>query len=211
MTLITLFHLNQLINDHRVIPVVKKEDAPVRQQDEANFQLVMKQMFLGLPVTPLLKTHPQINQWTQQVQKLAPELFQPKIKLLINVPVIASLNKHAFIQVHANIGFKCSIPRLYEWAVRHPELSWQDRVKLWAVCEQYSVSPNQVQLTVLALHSSEPGQRMKMRWSQVQHEQTQQRLSQLISQSFKETPVLPKVDRSITPMLDLESIPEVTI
>jgi len=52
---------------------------------------------------------------------------------------------------------------------------------------------------------------VKVDWSQVQHEQTQQWLSQITSQYLEETPVLPEVAESGVPMLDLESIPEVVL
>lgn len=209
MTLITLPQLNQIIADRRLLPVLKGDSAT--KQDQANFQLVMKQIFLGLPVEPLLKAYPHMGRWMHQIKKLAPELFQPKKKLLIDTQVVAPLAENAFIQVHANIGFRRGIPRLYEWAVRRPNLNWQDRVKLWAACEQYSISPQLVQLVVLALHPSKPVRRVKISWSQDRHEQTQQWLSQVISQSHEETPARSQIEQSVVPMLDLESIPEVTI
>lgn len=209
MALITLPQLNQIIADRRLLPVVKSDRAT--KQDEANFQLVMKQMFLGLPVEPLLKTHPHMGRWMRQIKKLAPELFQPNKKLLIDTQVVAPLVENAFIQVHTNIGFRRGIPRLYEWAVRRPKLNWQDKVKLWAACEQYSISPQLVQFIVLALHPSKPARRVKVGWSQDRHEQTQLWLSQIVNQSNEETLARPQVEQSVSPMLDLESIPEVTI
>jgi hypothetical protein len=210
MTLITLPQLNQIIAERRLLPIVKG-DLATTKQDEANFQLVMKQMFLGLPIKPLLKTHPHMGRWMRQIKKLAPELFQPKKKLLIDTQVVAPLAENAFIQVHTNIGFRRGIPRLYEWAVRRPKLNWQDRIKLWAACEQYSISPQQVQLIVLALHPSKPACRVKIGWSQMQHEQTRQWLSQVISHSHEETPARSQVEQSVLPLLDLESIPEIML
>ena len=209
MSLITIPQLNQIIAKNRLLPVVKDDNAT--KQDEANFQLVMKQMFLGLPVEPLLMVHPHMGRWMRQMKKLAPELFQPKMKLLIDTQIVAPLAENAFIQVHTNLGFRRGIPRLYEWAVRRPKLIWQDRIKLWAACEQYSVSPQLVQLIILALHPSKPVCRVKIGWNQEQHAQTQLWLSQIVNQSLEETPVRPQVEQSITPMLDLETIPEVTI
>ena len=43
--------------------------------DPANFQLLMKQLFLGLPVQPLLNAHPLIARWVAEVQELVPELL----------------------------------------------------------------------------------------------------------------------------------------
>lgn len=133
-----------------------------------NFHLVMRQQFLELPVKPLLNNHPQIAQWVSQVQEIAPELFPVRKKLLVDNPVIAPLvinGDNHFIQVLTNIAFKQSIPRLYEWAVRRTMLSWQDRVKLWTTAMQYSVSPDQLQLVILALHPVRKAQRINIRSS----------------------------------------------
>jgi hypothetical protein len=174
----------------------------------------MRQLFLGLPVEPLFNAYPQIAQWVAQVEELAPEIFQSRKKLLVDNPVIAPLtinNENHFIQVLTNIAFKQGIPRLYEWAVRHPDLSWQDRVKLWTTARQYSVEPNQIQLVVLALHPVKPAQRLDVRWNKKDHRQTEKWLIKLLSQSQEDKSQSNLVIPELSSKIDLEDIAEVKI
>ncbi|WP_071192258.1 hypothetical protein [Trichormus sp. NMC-1] len=179
-----------------------------------NFQLVMKQLFLQLPVEPLLNAHPQIDQWVAQVQEIAPEIFQSRKKLLVDNPVIAPLminNDNYFIQVTTNIAFKQGIPRIYEWAVRHPQLSWQDRVKLWTTTIQYSVIPNQIQLVILALDPVKPPQRLNIRWHKKYHRQTEKWLIKLLNQPQENNLTSNQINQEISAMVNLDNISEVNI
>ena len=180
-----------------------------------NFHLLMKQLFLQLPVEPLLNAHPQIAQWVAQVQELAPEIFQSRKKLLVDNSVIAPLtvnNDNYFVQVTTNIAFKQGIPRLYEWAVRHPQFSWQDRVKLWTTTIQYSVIPNQMQLVILALDPVKPAQRLNIRWNKKYHRQTEKWLIKLLNQPQENDAQSNQINQEITSsIINLADISEVSI
>jgi hypothetical protein len=179
-----------------------------------NFHLLMKQLFLQLPVEPLLNAHPQIAQWVAQVQELAPEIFQSRKKLLVDNAVIAPLtvnNDNYFVQVTTNIAFKQGIPRIYEWAVRHPQLSWQDRVKLWTTTIQYSVIPNQMQPVILALDPVKPPQRLNIRWNKKYHRQTEKWLIKLLNQPQENDKQTRKMDNQLPSFININTIPEVEI
>lgn len=60
MRQLTISDLGVLVNS--------KTLASSTNYDQKNLQLVIKQIFLGLPVKPLLDAHPQINQWVDQVR-----------------------------------------------------------------------------------------------------------------------------------------------
>jgi hypothetical protein len=180
--------------------------------DPANFQLLMKQLFLGLPVQPLLDTHPLIARWVGEVQELVPELFQGRKRLWIDVPMLAPLRTEdtpIFIQAHVNYGLRQEIPRLYEWGMRPAKIIWQDAVKLWVVAMYYAIPPEKLSLIVLALHPSRSTQKLRLQWNQEQQEQTQQWLVQLLTQ-----PATPpgrdvhKGDKTSL-LLNLDAIPEV--
>ncbi len=179
------------------------------------FQLVMKQLFLQLPIQPLLNANHQIAQLVNQVQELAPELFHPRKKLLVDKPVIGLLtvnNESYFIQSITNIAFKQGIPRIYEWAVRYPKLSWQDRVKLWTTTVQYSVNPNQIQLVIVAVDPIKPAQRLDINWTQKLHQQTERWLIKLLSQTQDNNLISNQVNKEIiSSMINLNDIPEVRI
>lgn len=180
-----------------------------------NFQLVMKQLFLQLPIQPLLNANPQIAQLVAQVQELAPELFHHRRKLLVDHPVIAPLtvnDENHFIQSITNIAFKRGIPIIYEWAVRYPKLSWQDRVKLWTTTVQYSVNPNQIQLVIVAVDPIKPAQRLDINWNQKLHYQTEKWLIKLLSQTQDNNLISNQANQKITSsMMNLNDIPEVRI
>ncbi|WP_242046827.1 MULTISPECIES: hypothetical protein [Calothrix] len=218
MPVINLADIQQITKTQQQVLFPSQKYHPNRSAFDSivadNLSLVMRQILLGLPVEPLLNAYPQIAQWVSQIQELAPEIFKYRKKLLVDNPVIAPLaindDKH-FIQVLTNIAFKQGIPRLYEWAVRNPGLSWQDQVKLWATTIQYSVSPNQMQLVILALHPVKPAQRLDVSWNTKNHRQTEKWLIKLLTQSQENNLPFNIVNSELTSMVDLEDISEVSI
>jgi hypothetical protein len=182
--------------------------------DPANFQLLMRQLFLELPVQPLLNNYPLITRWVAEIQELVPELFQGRKKLWIDVPMIAPLttgNTPIFIQVQVNYGLRRGVPRLYEWAIRSAKPTWQDAVKLWAMVVHYTIPPEKLSLIVLALHPSLPTQKLRLQWDQMQQDQTQQWLIQLLTQptALPEPEIHRNTDNSL--LLNLDAIPEVPL
>ncbi|BAY35529.1 hypothetical protein NIES37_70260 (plasmid) [Tolypothrix tenuis PCC 7101] len=218
MPVINLADIQQITKTQQQVLFPSQKFHPNRSAFDSivadNLSLVMKQLFLGLTVEPLLNAYPQIAQWVSQIQELAPEIFQSQKKLLVDSPVIAPLainEDNYFIQVLTNIAFKQGIPRLYEWAVRNPDLSWQDRVKLWTTARQYSVTPNQIQLVVLALHPVKPAQRLDVDWNTKNHRQTEKWLIKLLTQSPDNKSQSNIVIPELSSMVNLEAIPEVKI
>jgi hypothetical protein len=216
MPVINLADIQQITKTQQQVLFPSQKSHPNRSAFDPivadNLSLVMKQIFLGLTVKPLLNTYPKIAQWVYQIQELAPEIFKSRKKLLVDNTVIAPLainDDKQFIQVLTNIAFKQGIPRLYEWAVRHPYLSWQDRVKLWTTARQYSVIPNQIQLVILALHPVKPAQRLDVRWNTKNHRQTEKWLIKLLTQSQENNLPFNIINSELTSMVDLEDISEV--
>jgi hypothetical protein len=154
--------------------------------DQKNLQLVIKQIFLGLPVKPLLDAHPQINQWVDQMRSLVPEIFTlKKDKLLIDAHFSTALqldNDNAVIEISTNVAFEKKSVRLIEWAIRQPRLNWYDKVKLWVTSEYLMVTPEQLQLTILALHPKQVAKKHEIYWNQQQHEETQQWLVSVLTE-----------------------------
>jgi hypothetical protein len=182
--------------------------------DPTNFQLLMKQLFLGLPVQPLLNAHPLMARWVAEVQELVPELFQGRKKLSVDLPMVAPLRTEdtpIFIQIQVNYGLRRGMPRLYEWAIRSTKPTWQDAVKLWAMAVHYAIPPEKLSLIVLALHPSLPAQKLRLQWDQTQQDQTQQWLMQILTQPIK-LPV-PEIHTitDYSSLLNLDGIPEVPL
>jgi hypothetical protein len=120
------------------------------------------------------------------------------------------------IQVRANIGLVKETTKLFEWAIRHPVLTWQDRVKLWVAAEFFEIEPHKLQLIVLALHPTKSAQKVQFAWDSKQHRQVKNWLLTAIEKETKQTVV--KVNgyhktqpEEVETAINLDEINEVSI
>ncbi|MDF5732601.1 MAG: hypothetical protein PUP92_32555 [Rhizonema sp. PD38] len=212
MRQLTILDLGVLLNSKTLTSSTNHE--------QKNLQLVIKQIFLELPVKPLLDAHPQINQWVDQVRSLIPEIFTlKKDKLLIDAHFSAALqlnDNKAVIDISTNAAFGKKSVRLIEWAVRQPRLNWYDKVKLWVTSEYLMIPPEQLQLTILALHPKQAAKKYEIYWNQKQHEKTKKWLvsvltEQPIHQERKLSTVFGAPTISSQVLVPLEEIEEVEI
>ena len=141
MYLLTLSNLNQTVQPNQL-----QKPSLVPNYLQQHLQLLVKQILMGLPVEPILNNYPQLQQWVNELKELSPTLFLPQRKLFVDITLQAKLHlrkqgetvKHPspsfkVIQVPANVGFVKERPKLFEWAIRHPVMTWEDRVKLWVL------------------------------------------------------------------------------
>jgi len=230
MYLLTLSDINQTIHASQL-----QEPPLVPSYFQEHLQLLIKQMLMGLPVQPILDSHPQYQQWVFQLKELSPTLFLPQRKLFVDIPLQAKLDltkrrvteensspspspspSFKVIQVRANIGLVKETTKLFEWAIRHPVLTWQDRVKLWVAAEFFEIEPHNLQLIVLALHPTRPAQKVQFAWDRKQHRQVKNWLLTAIEQETKQTVI--KVNgyhqaqpEEVETAINLDEINEVSI
>ncbi|MEG4942388.1 hypothetical protein [Microcoleus sp. F4-D5] len=208
MQLITLTDLSFLAHPTQLAVPIELE------QEE--FQLIMKQTFLKLPTEPLLLANPKVDRWIMEVSLLFPEVFEwEPPKFLVDTQFSAKLNKDVCVQINANAAFlEHQSVHLIEWAIRHPALNWCDRVKLWTAAESLSLPPENIKLTVLALHPTHPGTRHLISWDSRQHAEAKNWLASLLARQAR-SPVAAR--RTSPPALasltdfDIEEIPELEI
>jgi hypothetical protein len=199
MYLLTLSDLNQTIHNSQL-----QESPLVPSYLQERLQLLVKQNLMGLPVEPILNSHPQFQQWVFQLKELSPSLFLPQRKLFVDIPLQTKLDRtkrgvteensspsppFKVIQVRTNVGLVKGTPRLFEWAIRHPVLTWQDRVKLWVATEFFEIEPHKLQLIVLALHPTKPAKKVQFAWDSKQHRKTQNWLLTTIERETEQTVV----------------------
>jgi hypothetical protein len=84
-------------------------------------------------------------------------------------------------------------------------------VKLWTTARQYSVTPNQIQLVVLALHPIKPAQRLDVRWNKKDQMQTEKWLIKLLIQSPENNSPSNVANNELSSMVNLDDISEVSI
>ncbi|MEG3836398.1 hypothetical protein [Microcoleus sp. Z1_C3] len=224
MYLLTLSNLNQTVQPNQL-----QKPSLVPNYLQQHLQLLVKQILMGLPVEPILNNYPQLQQWVNELKELSPTLFLPQRKLFVDITLQAKLHlrkqgetvKHPspsfkVIQVPANVGFVKERPKLFEWAIRHPVMTWEDRVKLWVAAQFFKIEPEKLQLIVLALHPTQPAQKVKFVWDTKQHRQTRNWLqtqihSQTISEFISFGYALGAKPESIATAINLEEIDEITL
>ncbi|MEG3934901.1 hypothetical protein QT990_27240 [Microcoleus sp. T3_B1] len=198
---------------------------------QERLQLLVKQILMGLPVEPILNSHPQFQQWVFQLKELSPSLFLPQRKLFVDIPLQTKLDRRKrgvteensspsppfkVIQVRTNVGLVKGTPKLFEWAIRHPVLTWQDRVKLWVAAEFFEIEPHKLQLIVLALHPTQPAKKVLFAWDSKQHRKTQNWLLTTIEREteqtvFKLNGYLTPQPKEVATAINLDEINEVSI
>lgn len=230
MRLLTLSALHEIVNSNSITNTSPLVPPYIQEQ----LQLAVKQMLMGLPVEPILYNNPLIQQWVNELKKLSPSLFLPHKKLLCDLPITAKIDlipslyrtntRHKYpqkpqfkvIELRANVGIVRGNPRLFEWAIRHPILSWQDRVKLWVAAEYFKIQPQELQLIVLALHPTRAAQKVSFSWDRRQHGQIKNWLLNAIKLETEQTFVnsehfLAAQAEEIATAINLDEIDEVSL
>lgn len=206
MKLLTLSDFKPIISN--------KSTSLIPSHIQKQFQLLVKQMLMGLPVEPILDNYPQFQQWIVSLKELAPSLFVPHKKLFVDLAITARLewnldanntsspSSSPLIEVRTNVGIIKGRKRLFEWGIRHPSLSYSDRIKLWVATEHFQVNPDEMQLTVLALHPTKTAQKVVFNWDSKQHKRTRNwlitRITEQTNHSFQPSIAIVNYDTTST-------------
>ncbi len=221
--LLTLSDLRRLrATNHASIqplPKVYPDDQPTTAQLQERLQLLIHQHHLKLPIQPLLDNDPLLKRLMQDVQTALPQCFRPKKRLRLHTAIAAPLmiaEDPIYIEVTVNLGFRRGNPKLLEWALRKPDLTWSDRVKLWVITKHFDLQPEAVKLIVVALRRHRPTQTVVYRWHRLLHKQTERWLQQLVAaalapQPAPSMPMNPVRQTDLHPFIDLEAIEEVPL
>lgn len=178
--------------------------------------LVIRQLHLNLPVQPLLESDPTLHHLVREVQTVLPNALRPEKQLRLDYSIAAPLCDQFFVEVNVNIGFRHGKPKLFEWAIRQPHLAWSDRVQLWSITKHFELNPNDVRLIVVALHLDQSAQKVVHHWNAELHEQTEQWLISLLSETRQSIVAIPCASATysneiIDVLKNLEAIEEVPI
>ncbi|MFB2935584.1 hypothetical protein ACE1B6_09910 [Aerosakkonemataceae cyanobacterium BLCC-F154] len=210
MQVISITDLTSLVNPTRLAVPIDTE--------QQYFQLAMKQTCMKLPTEPLLVAHPQIDRWMMEIGVLFPEVFEwEPPQFLVDTQFIAKLctnEKDVWVQINTNAAFlKNRYVNIIEWTIRLPALNWSDKVKMWITAESLSLPPENLKLTILALHPTHPGKRYEISWDSQQHEETRDWLVSVLAGQAAPTTTQVRLPLAIaTPThFDIKKIAEVEI
>lgn len=227
LTLSTLAELRALRNGRLLVPrsnFKTPKNFAIDEDESDNFprvpfnqrlQLILRQIQLNLPVEPFLEADPLLAEQVQEVVNACPQLLHPKRPIQLDYPVTAPItanDERVNLELSFNVGWHQGNPKLFDWAMRSTELTWQDEVKLWAATHHFSCQPEQVKLVILALRSDGAPVADLYSWSREQQEQTETWLRKTIFEpavfSHREQH---NDDQSSLALFDLETIPEIAI
>lgn len=215
------------LSDFKPIISNKSTSSLVSSHIQQQFQLLVKQMLMGLPVEPIVDNYPQFQQWIVSLKELAPSLFVPHKKLFVDLAITARLDWNLdanntsspssppLIEVRTNVGIIKGRKHLFEWGIRHSSLSYSDGIKLWVATEHFQVNPDEMQLTVLALHPTKTAQKVVFNWDSKQHKRTRNwlinRITEQTNQSFQPSITIVNSDTASTLAKSLDEIDEVPL
>ncbi|OKH36180.1 hypothetical protein NIES2119_17855 [[Phormidium ambiguum] IAM M-71] len=210
MQVISITDLTSLVNPTRLAVPIDTE--------QQYFQLAMKQTCMKLPTEPLLVAHPQIDRWMMEIGVLFPEVFEwEPPQFLVDTQFIAKLctnEKDVWVQINTNAAFlKNRYVNIIEWTIRLTVLNWSDKVKMWVTAESLSLPPENLKLTILALHPTHPGKKHEISWDSQQHEETRDWLMSVLAGQTAPVTCQVRLPRAIvTPThFDIKKIAEVEI
>lgn len=179
-------------------------------------QLVLRQLHLNLPVQALLEAEPVLDHLVREVQAALPSALCSGKRLQLHYPIAALLDNQTYVEVTVNVGVRRGTLKLFEWALRQPTLHWSDCVQLWAATKHFGRHPSDVMLIVVALQPDRPAQKIVHHWNAELHQQTEQWLVSLLSESCQPTVPIPSVSVTYSPAITavlkhLEAIEEVPL
>ena len=178
---------------------------------QEQLQLLVQQKRLELPIQPLLDANPLLATWIEQLEQLFPNLFNPKKKLAIGLPITSRLkvtdNNCCLVETPINVGISKGKPKLFDWSARYPTINWQDQVKLWAATQYFQINPEQLTMIVFALHPTEPPQKLHLTWDTNLNRQTTEWLIELLISD--KSPNHQPASTTASELLDIENIDEI--
>ena len=205
-------------------------DQVENHKDIEKFQMVLQQLFMGLPVEPLLQPYPEIADWvdqllpiisvpshTKQVNALRQQLIQRA--LIVAQYDLLLLDYEKAIAI--NLPSSCNIP-----PARHLENTWKTQLQLFLLAQTEEIPPGNISLIYCFFHWGKSPTLYQFSYTQEKYDVFNLRLEMALSNlpialvndsedSFA-SPIAP-VEINLQKFLDgemttyeyLESIPEV--
>ncbi len=168
-----------------------------RQNQGAQFHLLLQQWQLGLPIAPLTQADPQLDQWFTAFESASPEILAlpdsdsapiqqaehertlecQGYLLTMRYDLLLSSDRHAKI-----LDWK-TYPRPQN--ARHLAENWQTRLYLYGLAETSLYDPEQLSMVYWFFQATQDAatpQSLSFSYDRTQHDRTHQDLTQLLQQ-----------------------------
>jgi len=176
----------------------------------ANFHLLMQQQELGLDVSALASSNPQLQQWLAAFERQPPEIIagdrlcehrRTLEVLLQNSETSDRVQEHFVLTaIYDLLIFGDRQAQILDWkthqvAINFKKLqtNWQTRLYLYLLAKTTNYTPDQLSMTYWFANTA---QSVIIPYSQTEHEQTEKRLQQIlmeIAQAFNDSQAYPKL------------------
>lgn len=163
-----------------------------RQTWGSRFHLLMQQRELGLPIESLVQGDPQLQRWMTGFASVAPEILTPTGSQTFRESEhcrTLQVQEHLLTVIYDLLIAEDRACQILDWKT-YPKpqnrnklaQNWQTRLYLYVLAETSEYMPEQISMTYWFIQSEDQPQSLKFTYNNFQHEQTGQKLNQLLSQ-----------------------------
>lgn len=166
----------------------------IQQQERltwgSRFHLVMQQRELGLPVESLVEGDAELQHWVNALVDAADDVLTPNPQTFRDAEHCCTLNFQGYLLtvIYDLLIEDDNSAQIIDWKT-YPQpkdrsrlaKDWQTRLYLFVLVETSDYLPEKISMTYWFVKSKPHPKSLKFTYSEVQHEQTRQDLSMLLS------------------------------
>lgn len=180
-------------------------------QMQNQLQLLIQQKRLGLPIEPFLDNNYNYKNWIEELEDLFPSLFNPKKKVYLDVPLQAKLKLNDFenitIETNLHLGIAKNQLYLFDWLIRKPVITWEERVKLWIAKNYFQTNYQKIKMIVFIFSKNKAVHQMSVKWNRKNSLNIEQLIVRILTNSFTKTNSTPQKKS----LININNIPEIYI
>jgi hypothetical protein len=158
----------------------------------ARFHLLLQQWWLELPITPLLQTDPQMQQWFQAFQQASPQIVDVDAEQQPESDRSLEMNGYLLTVRYDLLTLGAQQAKILDWKTYpHPqstarlEHKWQTRLYPFVLAETSDYQPEQIAIVYWFFQTeatSAVPQSLPFPYNRQKHQETRQKLTQLLQQ-----------------------------
>lgn len=167
-------------------------DQQERLLQGARFHLLLQQWWLELPITPLLQTDPQMQQWFQAFQQASPQILDADAAQQPESDRSLELNGYLLTVRYDLLMLGARQAKILDWktyprpqSAARLEHNWQTRLYPFVLAETSDYQPEQIAIIYWFFQpeaTSKVPQSLAFPYNRQKHETARQKLTQLLQQ-----------------------------
>ena len=187
------------------------------QQEKQNwgseFHLLMQQKQLGLPIEPIIKEYPKLNDWLSRLMEVEPEIFTEKENIFRSSEYVQTftLDNYLFTVIYDLIIADEQKAQIFDWKTyrflpKSPNLqnNWQTKLYLYVLANTSDYQPEQLSMIYWFVESQPVIQSLTFKYDSHTDKQIEselkailQKLNQWISKYLDHGEYFPQVPENL--------------